>query len=148
MTECLSFVIPGDPVAWDRAGRQGDRYFTRGKQQASRDAIVMAWRDAGSLKFPADTALSLSAEFWIPRPKSHYRVGKFSHLLKPDAPHRHTYKPDLDNLTKQIGDALNGFAFKDDAQIQEHHEPYRKCWVPKGCEGMGVTLRALGVDGA
>ena len=50
-------------------------------------------------------------------PKAYYRSGKYSKLLKKDAPVFHTKKPDIDNLCKFLFDCCNGVVFNDDSQI-------------------------------
>lgn len=39
----------------------------------------------------------------------------------------HTKKPDLDNLAKNIKDALTGSLYKDDSQVFEAHLEKRYC---------------------
>ena len=56
-------------------------------------------------------------EFYMPRPKNHYRTGKYSNELKPKAPHIHTKVPDVDNLSKFILDAMNAVFYDDDSQV-------------------------------
>ena len=57
--------------------------------------------------------------FYMPRPKSHYRTGKYSHLLKESCKDiiNHSVTPDLDNLIKYISDVMNKGFYKDDSQI-------------------------------
>lgn len=55
--------------------------------------------------------------FIFTRPKSHFRTGKNSHILRDDAPTYHTSRNDIDNLCKMVFDAINGVFFKDDGQI-------------------------------
>ncbi len=57
-------------------------------------------------KPPLNEALKLTATFWFPRPKSHYRTGRFSDQLKPDAPTDHIQAPDWDKLLRLVSDAL------------------------------------------
>ena len=57
----------------------------------------------------------------MPRPKNHYRTGKYKHLLKDrfiDVEH-HIAKPDIDNLVKMIADTIQGKKriIIDDSQI-------------------------------
>lgn len=66
-----------------------------------------------------DGALSLSIRFVYPRPRSHYRHGKNSHLLKDDAPVHKTTKPDATKLLRALEDALTGVVWRDDAQVVE-----------------------------
>jgi len=68
-------------------------------------------------KHPLEEALSVSMIFNMPRPKSHYRAGRYSHLLKPDAPKLHTSKPDIDNLVKFYLDSMTGAFWKDDSIV-------------------------------
>ena len=55
--------------------------------------------------------------FYMPRPKSHYRTGKRSHVLKAKAPVYHSVKPDIDNLIKFYADLFSKNFYKDDSQI-------------------------------
>lgn len=66
---------------------------------------------------PIVSGINLTLKFYFQRPKSHFRSGKQSHLLKPEIPNFHTSRPDVDNLTKFVMDALNGIYWKDDSQI-------------------------------
>lgn len=60
----------------------------------------------------------VSAWFFMPRPKSHYRTGRYAHLLKPAAPVYPGKYPDLDKLCRSTLDALRmGGAYRDDAQV-------------------------------
>lgn len=73
-------------------------------------AAAQAWN---KLQFTAP--VSLSIEFRIPRPKSHFRA---SGDLKPNAPVWAGRKPDLDNLEKAIMDALTDLGvWSDDALV-------------------------------
>ena len=68
--------------------------------------------------FAGDIMLKLI--FTMPRPKSHFRTGKFKHILKDGYEHiiNHTFKPDLDNLVKLIADCIGNNTFiVDDSQI-------------------------------
>ena len=68
-------------------------------------------------KYPLEGAISVSMVFSMPRPKSHYRGGRFSHLLKNSSPARHTSRPDLDNIIKFYLDAMTGAFWKDDSSV-------------------------------
>lgn len=75
---------------------------------------------------PFDGPLRMHLEFYFPRPKNHYRTGKYSDQLKPTAPHIHTNMPDVDNLSKFILDAMNEVFYEDDRQVVElnSHKEY------------------------
>lgn len=77
---------------------------------------------------PFKGAVRLSLCFEFKRPKSHYRTGRFAHLLKESAPEEHLQKPDLDNLEKLIMDCLKRVQFyRDDSQVNKKKE--RKVWT-------------------
>jgi Holliday junction resolvase RusA-like endonuclease len=58
-------------------------------------------------------------DFYCKRPKNHYRSGKYSDLLKDNAPKYNTNNKDLDNMVKFVLDALNDKLYVDDSQIIE-----------------------------
>ena len=62
-------------------------------------------------------ALSVTLEFYFPRPKSHYRTGRNAHLLRDAAPDYPTGKPDIDKLARAILDALTGIWWDDDSRV-------------------------------
>lgn len=66
---------------------------------------------------PYATPLQLDLRFYFTRPKSHYKTGKNAHLLKDNPPEYHTARPDVDNLSKFVMDALNKIYWKDDSYI-------------------------------
>ena len=65
--------------------------------------------------------------FTMPRPKSHYRTGKYADSLRGDAPENHTSLPDLDKLIRCVLDALTGVCYQDDGQV----------WLCKSCKMYG-----------
>ena len=68
---------------------------------------------------PPSYAIKVTLTFFLKRPKSHFRTGKYSKLLKNTAPEKCIQKPDLDNLVKFVLDAMNGTFYLDDSQIVE-----------------------------
>lgn len=115
MSPGLAFIVPGAPVPWQRARRNGKRYFTDPKVAAHQAAIRDAWVNAGALEL-GGAALAVRAIFWLARPKAHFGTGRNAGKLKDTAPRLPTGKPDVDNLLKNL-DALNARAWDDDAQI-------------------------------
>jgi len=102
------------PRAFARGGRA--RVYDPGTAEGWKSAIAMEMREhAGKV---IDGALWVTMVFYMPRPKSHFRTGKYSHLLKDSAPEHHTSKPDGDNLAKGTMDALTGIqVWRDDSQV-------------------------------
>ena len=70
-------------------------------------------------KKPIEGAIKLTLGFFFSHPKSHYRTGKYSHILKDNFSKNRFMdkKPDLDNLIKLVADSLQPGFYKDDRQI-------------------------------
>ena len=67
---------------------------------------------------PLQGSLTAVFVFKYKRPKSHFRTGANSHLLKRDAPQHPVAKPDLDNIIKAYLDILTvAGVIKDDCQV-------------------------------
>ena len=66
---------------------------------------------------PLEGALLVKMIFTFKRPKSHYRTGKHSHLLKTNMPQYYTSTPDADNCAKYYLDCMNKVYYKDDSQV-------------------------------
>ena len=113
----IKFTIHGKPIALKRHrvsknGRMYDPSYKDKKQ---------IWLQIAQFKpkqpFVGD--IMLKVVFYMPRPKSHYRTGKRSHVLKAKAPVFHSVRPDIDNLIKMIADIIQGKdrMIIDDSQI-------------------------------
>jgi len=69
---------------------------------------------------PVDGEVVMVIDFTFARPKSHYLPANSKRKereLREDAPAYVIGKPDLDKLIRAVGDALTGYAYKDDAQV-------------------------------
>ncbi len=112
----MKIIIPGKPKAQMRHkfGR-GFVYDPSKKDKANFFLIAKQFAP----KQPLEGDICLKARFYMPRPKNHYRGGKFAGILKDTAPMLHTVRPDIDNLLKFIMDALNieGVFYGDDSII-------------------------------
>lgn len=75
---------------------------------------------------PIDMPLRVVFYFVFPRPKSHYRTGKFSGELRADAPLFKETQPDVLKLIRPAEDACTGILWVDDARIVQ--EPGFKVW--------------------
>lgn len=78
---------------------------------------------------PTMNPVRMEIIFRLPRPKSHHRTGKYAHLLKPQAPWRHSQKPDLTKLLRGAEDGLKGIVWKDDCQVCDTWA--RKRWTDR-----------------
>lgn len=134
MNGMIEFFVDGKPQP---AGSKRAFAIRKGGQLTGRVAVMDAnpkskdWKT--DVKFAARSVaeemqgnllacpIRLTLAFTIKRPKSHYRTGKNSHLLKADAPHFPTSKPDVLKLARGVEDALTSIIWVDDAQIADEH---------------------------
>jgi len=102
----MQIFIPIDPMGAPRPrvtrfGAYNDKKYTEYKK-----AIGIV-----ANKFTmSDSQISIKIDFFFEYPKSWSKKKKESTKW-------HTSKPDIDNLCKGVLDALNGVAYKDDAQV-------------------------------
>ena len=113
----ISFTIPGKPKALKRhrVSKNGGMYDPSSTDKKQTWLQIAKYRP----KLPLEGNIYLKLIFYMPRPKSHYRTGKYAHLLKEKCKDivYHKYKPDLDNLVKYISDVMNKGFYVDDSQI-------------------------------
>jgi len=114
----IDFKIQGNPIALKRH-RSFQKGEFRGTYDPSSDDKANFLTKAISYKpeIPFDEPLYVKFTFCFSRPKNHYKTGKNAHILKDNAPKWRTSTPDVDNLEKFVGDALNGIFWKDDSKI-------------------------------
>ena len=89
---------------------------------------------------PLNTAIGMNILFVLPRPKSHYRTGKYAGELRKGAPRYPISTPDLDNLEKSTLDAItNSGLWRDDSLVVK--KATAKVYCEKGAEcGAEITL--------
>lgn len=82
-----------------------------------RAAVTAAARAAGGA--PLEGPVRLRVHFFFERPKAHFRTGRFSHLLRDDAPEYVAVKPDIDKLVRALSDGITdaGTVWRDDSQV-------------------------------
>lgn len=133
----VSFKIPG------RVGGKGrprftvvdgqPRAFTPAKTRST-EAMVRDFAEQAMGGSPLlEGAVQVSIQVNLERPKSWTRK-------KIDANPFPTGKPDLDNVVKLIGDALNGVVWRDDSQISELYVSRN---FTSGGESTEVCIRPL-----
>lgn len=105
----LKIEIPGRPVAWQRVGVCGRRFFDR--QAKERLAYQLQLKQA-CRNGPTTAPIALMCVFSFQMPKSWSKAKRTAMLGKP-----HESRPDLDNLVKFVSDAANGILWADDCQL-------------------------------
>ena len=105
--------MPGQPVAKgrpratgfiDKQGKARGRMYPPDKT-AHWENVVKDRALSCGLEEPIDGAISLQLDFYFSRPKS-AKNRKYPHV-----------RPDIDNLSKLIMDAVNGVIWTDDARV-------------------------------
>ena len=111
----IKIVINSKPIALKRhrVARFGRMYDPSAKDKKKTVQEIKKFKPDVKLKGP----ILIEYKFFYERPKSHYRTGKFSNILKDNAPKHHTNKPDLDNVIKYYNDVLQVDFIEDDSQI-------------------------------
>lgn len=115
----IELVIPYAPVAKarPRMAKTGHAYTPEKTRQYEKIVQFCFNRKYSCMQQPlTDKPVSVTLLFYMPIPKS-FSKKKIAELRqnKMVCPK----KPDIDNLTKAVLDALNGRAYKDDNQIVE-----------------------------
>lgn len=114
----VSFVIPGDPVAWmrPRANARGAfvKIFNAPEHEAYLKKVRACSHEAMSGRAPYDCAVSVSiiarfqpAQSWPKYKRRDALLGLMDHTIRLDA----------DNIAKIINDGMNEIVFTDDCQI-------------------------------
>jgi len=117
MSKERSFIVYGTPVAKSRARFGNGHHFTPKRTREEQARVAQAISSEWMLP-PLTGAVVLDLVYVFERPKSHYRTGRYSHLLKDNAPKYHIIKPDRDNLEKLTKDAMTtAGVWKDDCQV-------------------------------
>jgi len=112
------FFVHGVPAP------QGSKKYVGGGRMVESSAKVGPWREAvkaaaqGLFTDTITGPVRVTVDFYMPRPKSHYRTGRNAHLLRDNAPLYVAVKPDIDKCVRATLDALGDMgAFGDDAQV-------------------------------
>lgn len=127
----FEIFFPLKPVAWERAGRKGDRYYDAQAQQK------LVWGLLFKKHFPYQPfkePVGLHMEFRIPPTRA--LSAQFGQTIEGVD---HARVPDLDNYVKFLLDALTPLAWENDCQIVSLHA--RKFWSFEP----GVLLRIIPV---
>lgn len=112
----IAFTIPGEPLAFARAGRHGKFSFTPRPQANFMAAVrtICAAEMQGTPPLEGPVALEVHANYLWPKSVSAKKRRDPENAWK-------TSRADADNIAKLCADSLNGIAWRDDAQIASLH---------------------------
>ncbi len=133
-----ALMLPGRPYPTVFADNpKSAKIWARAVSAAARtNAALNHWQ------VPQDSPLRVDLTFTFPRPKGHFRIGKYASLLKPSAPPFMLTKPDVDKLTRLVLDALTGILWSDDSQVQTILAS--KFYATNGNSGVEITVEERG----
>lgn len=106
------FTVPGEPQAWQRSRHNGAQHFTSPGQRGYQRTV--AWVAKASSVEKRLTPIEIRIRAIMEPPASDSASRRAQKLSGATPP---TKRPDVDNISKMILDALNGIAFVDDAQV-------------------------------
>lgn len=115
----IDFNVPGQPQGKARARTVRDgaghvRSYTPAKTKQYETLIAWAYKGAGGKMFPDGAAVNIEIEARYQIPKS-YTKKKASACAAGDV--LPLVKPDVDNISKAVLDALLGVAYRDDSSV-------------------------------
>ena len=110
----ITLTIPGNPTGKARPRVTRNATYTPPKTVAYETLVQELFIINYPHYKPLETAVAMRITAYFPIPKSY---AKWKKLAAERNAIRPTKKPDVDNIQKIIGDALNGLAYKDDSQI-------------------------------
>ena len=117
----VTFKVPGEPTGKGRPRvvKSGAfaRTYTPEKTATYENLVKLEYqRQCGKTYFgEAPLGMRIRAYHGIPKAVSkRKRAAMIDKVIRP------VKKPDIDNIEKVIGDALNGLAYRDDVQIVSH----------------------------
>ena len=122
----ISFTIPGKPIPLKRHRPSARGGYYDPSSTDKKQVWLQIARHKPKRPFAGDVRIFMM--FFLPRPKHHYRTGKYKHLLKDRCKDiiYHSVKPDLDNMIKSCVDALFSKSDRDDACV--HSITAKKVW--------------------
>lgn len=112
----IKFEVKGTPVAKGRPRLGKNGTYTPQKTKDYEELVKLSFLKQYPKFDPFMGELSVKVDAIFEVPKS-YSKKKRVVLLHTG----YTHRPDVDNLTKSVLDALNGLAYKDDAQVCSLH---------------------------
>jgi len=139
--------IEGIPIAQGSLVSNGQgrglRHSNEPKLKPWRYTVVQAINSNRPKNWDPSLPLSITATFRFSRPAAHFGTGRNANTLRDSAPIHHHVKPDLDKLTRAIGDAIEASGLvRGDQQITAWNIAKRYT-VNDETPGVLLTLIAL-----
>lgn len=138
----LNFFVVGDPV-----GKKAPTFVGKGVRMRS-GRLIHAVPNTEAKAF--QTSIAWQAKVAMSEQKFKMLMGDvkltifaFIRRAESNKMSRPRIKPDWDNISKLVGDGLNGVAYKDDVQVVESHI-YKYFAAPDNETGLRIIVEDLG----
>ena len=125
--------------------KKGLRYSNDQQLKSWRNQLISELAKAKPDGWDKSGAVSVSAVFRFLRPQGHYGTGRNAGVLKASAPEFHIVKPDLDKVTRSLGDSIEAAGFCRDQQIVAWNVAKRYC-IDDEPPGVLITIINLPHD--
>ena len=119
--------------------KKGLRYSNDLQLKSWRNQLISELAKAKPDGWDKSGAISVSAVFRFLRPQGHYGTGRNAGILKASAPEFHIVKPDLDKVTRSLGDSIQMAGLCPDQAIVSWNVAKRYC-ADNESPGVLVTL--------
>lgn len=119
--------------------KRGLRYTNDKVLKLWRNQLISELANAKPDDWDKQGAVSVSAVFRFERPKYHFGTGRNAGVLKASAPEFHIVKPDLDKVTRSLGDSIEMAGLCPDQAIVSWNVIKRYC-TDNEAPGVLVTL--------
>ena len=141
MTSELTFKVYGSPKPQARPRHYQGRVYSPMSDWRNLVKVMAIAEKLKRKQFSGPLQICLA--FYFTRPRSHYRSGKFKHLLKDDAAKYCMNPYDLDNLDKAVLDALTDSGLIADDRIVVNLSSCKN-WDDNHSEGVVITISSMG----
>ena len=111
----VSFTVAGIPQSKGSKNQFGGE--SNPKVKPWQATIAADAQHAMNGREPYAGPVQVSARFYWPRPKAHYRTGKHAQTLKASAAYWKATMPDIDKCARALLDAMQGIVVRNDAQV-------------------------------
>lgn len=146
----LAFFVPGEVATQGSKRHLGNGIMVESSKKLPgwrsdiRGTALTAIENSSWTTTPKTTPVKAELQFYLARPKGHYRTGRNAHLLKDNAPPRPIQRFDIDKLARAVLDALTSAGvWTDDDQVVDLHPTKHYAEPGATSPGCSITITLL-----